>query len=65
MCTDGDPIDDAMAIEEATSAFTSPRCRLESFFRMKDLAEDLVVKAEVTIVDVVELDECTKGLNGV
>jgi len=25
-----------MAIEEAASAFTSPRCRVESFFRMKD-----------------------------
>lgn len=54
MCKDGDPIDDAIAIDEATSAFTSPRCKAVSFFLMKDLARDVVVDAEVTIAGVVQ-----------
>jgi len=34
-------MDDATAIDDAASAFTSPRCRVESFFRIKDSAEDV------------------------
>lgn len=53
---DGDPIDDAMTSDDATSAFTSPRCRAESFFRMKDLAGDVGVDVGVAVVGVAERD---------
>ena len=42
---DGDPMDDATAIVEAAKVFTSPRCRVENFFRMKDSSGDVGVDA--------------------
>ena len=49
-------MDDAMAIDEAASVFTSPRCKVESFFRMKDLAGDVGVDVGVVVAGVVERD---------
>jgi len=51
---DGDPMDDATAIDEAASALTSPQCRVESFLRMKDSAGDVGVDIGVAVVGVVE-----------
>ena len=56
MFKDGDPMDDAIAIDETASAFTSPRCRVESFFRMKVSARDVEVDAGVAVAGVVERD---------
>lgn len=45
-------MDDATAIDEAASIFISLRCRVESFFWMKDSAGDV----GVVVVGVVERD---------
>jgi len=49
-------MDDATAIDEAASVFTSPRCKVESFFRMRDSTGDVGVNAGVAVADIVERD---------
>jgi len=45
-------MDDATAIDEAASAFTSPRCRMESFFWMKDSTGDAGADVGVAVTGV-------------
>ena len=40
---DGDPIEDATATVDAARVLTSPRCRVENFFQMKDSSGDVGV----------------------
>jgi hypothetical protein len=49
-------MDDVAAIDEEASAFTSPRCRAESFFRMKVPAGDVGIDVGVVIAGVIERD---------
>lgn len=49
MFKDGDPMDDAMTIDETASALMSPQCTVESFFRMKDSAGDVGVGGGVVV----------------
>ena len=49
-------MDDATAIDEAASAFTSPGCRVESLFRMKDSVGDVEADVGFPVVGVVERD---------
>jgi len=53
---EGDPMDDATAIDEAASTFMSPRCRVESFFRMKDSVRYVGVDVGVAVIGVAERD---------
>ena len=59
----GDPIDDAMTIDEAASAFTS-RCGVENFFRMKESPGDVGVGGGVVVVGVVERNFLREGSMG-
>jgi len=47
-------MDDTRAIAEAAKVFTSPRCRVENFFRMKDSSGDVGVDTGVGVTGVLE-----------
>ena len=49
-------MDDATAIDETASVFTSPGCRVENFFRMKDSSGDVEDGVGVAVAGVLGRD---------